>query len=173
VAVGDNRPPGRFFILKLDAETITLHVVGILIDESSSLPRQPAIVCRIEDGCDDLDLKLSRAWLRIAIAGVFAGQGTMFSLALNMTPPPFGSTAYWILHGGLIFSSLVVMGFLGLPLFASTWGMLRARRLSIEGLFTLSLLGAFHGAGRCVLRDRGHRDRDLHLWPNAGRTLAS
>jgi len=146
VAVGDNRPPGRFFILKLDAETITLHVVGILIDESSSLPRQPAIVCRIEDGCDDLDLKLSRAWLRIAIAGVFAGQGTMFSLALNMTPPPFGSTAYWILHGGLIFSSLVVMGFLGLPLFASTWGMLRARRLSIEGLFTLSLLGAFVGS---------------------------
>ena len=146
MAVGDNRPPGRFFILKLDAETITLHVVCILTDESSSLPRQPAIVCRIEDDCDDLDLKLSRAWLRIAIAGVFAGQGMMFSLALNMTPPPFGSTAYWILHGGLIFSSLVVMGFLGLPLFASTWGMLRARRLSIEGLFTLSLLGAFVGS---------------------------
>lgn len=98
------------------------------------------------DDCDDLDLKLSRAWLRIAIAGVFAGQGMVFSLALNMTPPPFGSVAYMILHGGLIFSSLVVMAFLGLPLFASTWGMWRSRRLSIEGLFTLSLLGAFVGS---------------------------
>ncbi|MEO0508738.1 MAG: heavy metal translocating P-type ATPase [Verrucomicrobiota bacterium] len=105
------------------------------------------IVCRIEDtDCDDLDLKLSRLWLRIAIAGVFAGQGMVFSLALNMTPPPFGSMPYWILHGGLIFSSLVVMAFLGGPLFASTWGMLRSRRLSIEGLFTLSLVGAFVGS---------------------------
>lgn len=111
----------------------------------SSSP-QPAIVCREQGDCDDLDLKLSRAWLRIAIAGVFAGQGMVFSLALNMTPPPFGSLPYWILHGGLIFSSLVVMAFLGGPLFASTWGMLRGRRLSIEGLFTLSLLGAFVGS---------------------------
>ena len=115
---------------------------------SDTQPRalQPAIVCRVEDDCDDLDLKLSRAWLRIAVAGFFAGQGMVFSLALNMTPPPYGSPAYLILHGGLILSSLVVMGFLGRPLFASTWGMLRARRISIEGLFTLSLLGAFIGS---------------------------
>lgn len=115
-------------------------------NEASSGTSKPAIVCRSEDDCDDLDLKLSRAWLRIAIAGVFAGQGMMFSLALNMTPPPFGSLPYMILHGGLIFSSLVVMAFLGGPLFASTWGMLRSRRISIEGLFTVSLLGAFVGS---------------------------
>lgn len=114
--------------------------------EVSSPASPSAIACRTENACVDLDLKLSRAWLRIAIAGVFAGQGMMFSLALNMTPPPFGSMPYWILHGGLIFSALVVMGFLGMPLFASTWGMLRSRRLSIEGLFTLSLLGAFVGS---------------------------
>jgi cation transport ATPase len=107
---------------------------------------EPAIVCRSEEDCDDLDMKLSKAWLRIAIAGVFAGQGMVFSLALNMTPPPFGSLAYWILHGGLILSSVVVMAFLGGSLFTSTFWMLRARRLSIEGLFTLSLLGAFIGS---------------------------
>ena len=107
---------------------------------------KPAIVCRAEDACDDLDLKLSRAWLRIAIASVFAGQGMVFSLALNMTPPPFASMAYWILHGGLILSALAVMTFLGGPLFASTLAMFRGRRLSIEGLFTLSLLGAFVGS---------------------------
>ena len=78
---------------------------------SESLPK-PAVVCRAEDACDGLDLKLSRAWLRIAIAGVFAGQGMVFSLALNMTPPPFASMAYLILHGGLILSALAVMAFL-------------------------------------------------------------
>ena len=105
------------------------------------------VVCRTDEGdCDDLDLKLSKSWLRIAVAGVFAGQGMAFSLAMNMTPPAYGSTAYWVLHGILVFSALVVMGFLGGPLFASTWGMLRSRQLSIEGLFTLSLAGAFVGS---------------------------
>jgi len=113
---------------------------------SSASSPKPAVVCRAEDACDDLDLKLSRAWLRIAIAGVFAGQGMVFSLALNMTPPPFASMAYLILHGGLILSALAVMAFLGGPLFASTLAMFRGRRLSIEGLFTLSLLGAFVGS---------------------------
>ena len=106
-----------------------------------------AVVCRAdEEDCDELDVKLSRSWLRIALAGVFAGQGMIFSLALNMTPPPFGSAPYWVLHGGLIFSSLAIMGVLGRPLWVATLGMLRARRLSIEGLFTLSLLGAFVGS---------------------------
>lgn len=109
-------------------------------------PEDSVIVCRVGDDCDDLDLKLSLAWLRIGVAGFFAGQGMVFSLALNMTPPAFGSTAYWILHGGLILSALLVMAFLGGPLFASTVGMVRQRRLSIEGLFTLSLLGAFVGS---------------------------
>ena len=115
----------------------------------------PAVVCRDAAECDDLDLRLSKMWLRIAIAGVFAGQGMMLSLALNMTPPAYGSTAYWILHGGLIFSSLVVMAFLGGPLFVSTWNMIRRGRLSIEGLFTLSLVGAFTGSVVVSVSGRG------------------
>ena len=98
------------------------------------------------EGCKDLDLKTSRSWLRIAVACVFAGQGMVFSLALNMTPPPFASSAYLILHGGLILSALIVMGALGAPLFRSTSEMLKARRITIEGLFTLSLLAAFLGS---------------------------
>jgi len=106
-----------------------------------------AVVCTTDDqSCDALDQQLARSWLRIAIAGVFAGQGMVFSLALNMTPPPYGSTAYWVLHGGLVFSALIVMLFLGGQLFRSTFGMIRSRRLSIEGLFTLSLTGAFVGS---------------------------
>lgn len=113
----------------------------------SSPPLQGSVVCRSDAAtCDDLDLKLSKSWLRIGIAAVFAGQGMVLSLALNMTPPPFGSTPYWVLHGGLILTTFVVLAFLGGPLFASTFRMLRQRRLSIEGLFTLSLLGALTGS---------------------------
>lgn len=122
----------------------------------NNLSNSARVLCTTEDqSCDALDLQLSRSWLRIAIAAVFAGQGMVFSLALNMTPPPFGSTPYWVLHGGLIFSALVVLLFLGGPLLGSTWGMLRARRLSIEGLFTLSLLGAFCGSLLSTLTGEG------------------
>ena len=46
-----------------------------------------------------LDVKLSKSWLKIAIAAVFAGQGMMLSLALSMTPPEFGTAVYWVLRG--------------------------------------------------------------------------
>ncbi|WP_269523540.1 heavy metal translocating P-type ATPase [Coraliomargarita parva] len=106
-----------------------------------------AVVCTTgEQSCDALDEQLARSWLRVAVAAVFAGQGMVFSLAVNMTPPDYGSVAYWVLHGGLLFSALIVLTFLGGPLLQSTWGMLRARRLSIEGLFTLSLVGALGGS---------------------------
>ncbi|MGJ8638512.1 MAG: heavy metal translocating P-type ATPase [Opitutaceae bacterium] len=115
-----------------------------------------AVVCSTEDrSCDALDEQLARSWLRIAIAGVFAGQGMVFSLAMNMTPPPYDSTAYWVLHSGLAFSAVVVMLFLGGPLFRSTFGMLRSRKLSIEGLFTLSLMGAFVGSLASSLAGEG------------------
>ena len=109
----------------------------------------------VSENYEDLDLKTSRHWLRIAVACVFAGQGMVFSLALSMTPPPFVSPAYLILHGGLIISALVVMGVLGPPLFVSTWEMLKARRISIEGLFTLSLLAAFLGSLAGSISGRG------------------
>lgn len=96
--------------------------------------------------CDDLDVRLSRAWLRVGIAAVFAGQGMALSLALSMTPPELWTWAYWLLHGGLAFSALAVIVFLGGPLFGATWAMVRERRLSIEGLFSLSLFGAFFGS---------------------------
>jgi heavy metal translocating P-type ATPase len=124
------------------------------MDPKSSLSRP--VVCTTDDqSCDALDQQLARSWLRIGIAGVFAGQGMVFSLAMNMTPPSYASTAYWVLHGGLVFSSAIVMLFLGGPLFRSTYGMLRSRRLSIEGLFTLSLLGAFVGSVASSLTGEG------------------
>ncbi|MFT4901458.1 MAG: Cu+-exporting ATPase [Lentimonas sp.] len=118
-----------------------------MLNQPESLSRGGPVVCTTADqACDAMDLQLSGSWLRIGVAAVFAGQGMVFSLALNMTPPPFASVPYWVLHGGLIFSALAVLAFLGGPLLRSTFGMLCARRLSIEGLFTLSLLGAFFGS---------------------------
>ena len=106
-----------------------------------------SVICSTQDiDSEDSNIRLSRSWLRIAIAMVFAGQGMVFSLAINMTPPEYGSTSYWFLHGGLILSSLLVVCFLGSPLLRSTIGMVCSRRLSIEGLFAVSLLGAFAGS---------------------------
>lgn len=99
-----------------------------------------------EDEPGDMDGRLARSWLRVGVAAVFAGQGMVFSLAVNMTPPPFGSVPYWVLHGGLMFSAAVVLVVLGGPLLRSTVAMVQAHRLSIEGLFTLSLAGAFIGS---------------------------
>ncbi len=107
---------------------------------------QPLVCTTEEDAFDDLDVKLSLSWLRIAIAAVFAGQSMVFSLAINMTPPEFGTISYWVLHACLIFSVFIVICFLGGPLFVSTFAMIRSKRLSIEGLFTLSLVGAFVGS---------------------------
>ena len=126
------------------------------MSSESSVSSSSSVVCTTEDqSCDALDQQLARSWLRIAVAGVFAGQGMVFSLAMNMTPPPYASTAYWVLHGGLVFSAVIVMLFLGGPLFRSTLGMLRSRRLSIEGLFTLSLMGAFVGSLASSLTGEG------------------
>lgn len=118
-----------------------------MLNNSVSNVQPRAVVCTTDDtACDAMDARLSRSWLRIGIAAVFAGQGMVFSLAINMTPPEFASPAYWVVHAGLMLSAMVVAGFLGGPLFSSTFGMLRAKRLSIEGLFTLSLIGAFIGS---------------------------
>ncbi len=98
------------------------------------------------DGCADFNQRVARGWLSIGVAAVFAGQGMVFSLAVNMTPPTYGSGAYWAVHGILALSAVLVAAFIGRPLFRATWLMVRRRALTIEGLFTLSMAGAFAGS---------------------------
>jgi heavy metal translocating P-type ATPase len=111
--------------------------------------------CGVGISCVEPDRGISRAWLRVGVAAVFAGQSMVLSLALNMTPPVFGSPVYWVLHGGLIASALLVLCFLGGSLMSSTLAMLRRRRLSIDGLFMLSLGGAFLGSLLSTLTGEG------------------
>ncbi len=90
------------------------------------------------------------AWFKLAIALVIAGQSGMWSLGYNNTPvtdrPPVGSLTYNMIHGGLIMSALFVIALLGPPLFRETWRNLRAGQITVEGLFVLSMIGAFAGS---------------------------
>jgi heavy metal translocating P-type ATPase len=86
---------------------------------------------------------LRSVWMRVGISLVLAGQQMLFGLGINLTPPTDFSQIYWILHGGLIISSLVVMFLLGPLLIRETWDALRNRQITVEGMFLLSALGAF------------------------------
>lgn len=87
-------------------------------------------------------------WLRVGIALVIAGQSMMFGMGFNLAeePPAYGSTTYTFLHGGLILSTLVVFALLGPRLLRESAKAVRARRISIEALFLLGILGAFGGS---------------------------
>ena len=114
--------------------------------EDTVTPSEGAVCPSPEFPCGGSDSGLTRAWLHVGVAAIFAGQSMVFSLALNMTPPEYGSTAYWVLHGGLIASALLVFVFLGGNLMRATRAMFGSGRLSIDGLFMLSLVGAFCGS---------------------------
>ncbi|MGJ3243992.1 MAG: heavy metal translocating P-type ATPase [Opitutales bacterium] len=86
------------------------------------------------------------SWLPVGLAAVVAGQSMVFGLAVNLTPPAFGSPAYLILHGWLLLSALLVLALLlGEPL-RGVLEAARRRRLSVESLFVLTALGALAGS---------------------------
>lgn len=101
-----------------------------------------------EPGVADDEQHWNRTWLKLAVALVLAGQGMIFSLGLNIADPPLSpdATSYWVLHGLLLASALAVMALLGRPLFKETLRTLWQRRITVESLFTLSLLGALIGS---------------------------
>lgn len=82
-----------------------------------------------------------RAWWRIGVAAVVAGQSMVLSLGVNATDPE--GAAYWMVHGGLIGAALIVCALLLPALVREAWSALCQRRASVEFLFLLTLLGAF------------------------------
>lgn len=93
-------------------------------------------------GADERALQLG--WLRVGIGAAVAAQAMVFSLAVNITPAEGG--AYWLVHGGLIATTLAALGFLGRDLLGGAWAALRARRVSIDLLFLVTLFGALAGS---------------------------
>lgn len=85
-------------------------------------------------------------WIKLGISIVIAGQSMVWGLALNLTPPPFGSPPYLALHGLLIGSALLVLLLLSGPLFRAAYTQIRTLKPGIESLFLLSLCGALGGS---------------------------
>ncbi len=96
---------------------------------------------------------VQRGWLRIGIGLAVAAQAMIFSLAVNLTPAE--GAAYWLVHGGLLASALGVLVFLGRDMVGEAWSAVRARRVSIDLLFLVTLLGALAGSVTSTLTGRG------------------
>lgn len=88
------------------------------------------------------------SWVRTGIALVLAGQSMVFGLGYNMADPrpAYGSGPYLLIHGGLIVSALVVLFLLAPSLVREALTALRRRQITVEGLFILSVCGAFTGS---------------------------
>lgn len=87
---------------------------------------------------------VDRAWLRIGVGLAVAAQAMVFSLAVNITPAD--GAGYWVVHGGLMASAVLVLVFLGRDLTGSAWAAIRQGRVSIDLLFLVTLLGALAGS---------------------------
>ncbi|MEO0794521.1 MAG: heavy metal translocating P-type ATPase [Verrucomicrobiota bacterium] len=109
-------------------------------------PNQPAACCHADSdpGLTADERAWTMTWLKVGIAAVMAGQGMIFGLGLNTADTPLtpDQPIYWVLHGGLLISAIVVIALLGPPLLANTWQALRARRITVEALFVISAVGA-------------------------------
>ncbi|WP_324726144.1 heavy metal translocating P-type ATPase [Actomonas aquatica] len=91
----------------------------------------------------DADL-VARGWMRIGIGLAVAGQAMVFGLAINVTPAD--GVGYWVVHGGLMLSALLVLIFLGGDMVGAAWRSLREARISIDLLFLVTLTGALAGS---------------------------
>lgn len=104
---------------------------------------EPAACCTTAD--------LGTSWWRIGLSAVLAGQTMMFGLGYNQAlraaeAPAFGSDMYWLLHGFLALGAIGPMLLLGGPLLGKLFAAVARARITIEGLFVLTALGALAGS---------------------------
>lgn len=110
---------------------------------------------RVGDCCAHSLEDLSGVAWRIILALVLAGQLMVFGLGINITPPEVGSGAYVAVHSLLIFFTVMVLGLLGKSLFQDMWKNVRRGRVSLEGLFVVSALGALVGSLIATISGKG------------------
>jgi heavy metal translocating P-type ATPase len=99
----------------------------------------------VEPGLQADQRLLDRGWLKIGAGLAVAAQAMVFSLAVNLSEVD-NAWAYAVVHGILILASLASLVFLGGDLMRSAWQALRARRISIDLLFLVTLSGALGGS---------------------------
>jgi len=98
----------------------------------------------VEPGLQADQRLLDRSWLRIGAGAAIAAQAMVFSLAVNLSE--ISGWAYAVVHGILIVSAAGALAFLGGDLVSSAWDSIRERKISIDLLFLVTLLGAFIGS---------------------------
>ena len=87
---------------------------------------------------------VDRGWLRIGASAAVAAQAMVFSLAINLSE--IDGWAYSVVHGILIVSALGALAFLGGDLVRSALASVLERKISIDLLFLVTLVGAFLGS---------------------------
>ena len=104
-----------------------------------------AEITDVEPGLQADQRLLDRGWLKIGAGLAVAAQAMVFSLAVNLSEVD-NAWAYAVVHGILILAALGSLYFLGGELVLSAWEALRARRISIDLLFLVTLAGALGGS---------------------------
>lgn len=92
--------------------------------------------------------------MRLAIAGLVAGQSMIFGLAASISPPP--GTARLVIHCALAISAVVVFWLAGLPIWNEAVAAARRGKIVIEQLFLAGMLAAFGASVHCTLTGFGH-----------------
>ncbi len=92
--------------------------------------------------------------MRLAIAGLVAGQSMIFGLAASISPPT--GTARLVIHGALAVSAVAVFLLAGLPVWREAVAAARRGRIVIEQLFLAGMLAAFGASVHCTLTGYGH-----------------
>lgn len=87
-------------------------------------------------------------WVRLGLSIVLAGQGMLLGLGLNTAEevPVRGSLEHLLIHTFLAGSACAVLYLLGRPLLMNSLRAVRERRVQVEGLFVLGLIGGLVGS---------------------------
>ncbi len=92
--------------------------------------------------------------MRLAVAGLIAGQSMIFGLAASISPPT--GQARLVLHGALAVSAVLVFALAGLPILREAWNAARRGRIVIEQLFLAGVVAAFGASVQSTLTGHGH-----------------
>ncbi len=124
---------------------LTVNATAPTVRGSVNLMSNAAEITDVEPGLQADQRLLDRGWLKIGAGLAVAAQAMVFSLAVNLSEVD-NAWAYGVVHGILILAALGALYFLGGDLVRSAWEALRARKISIDLLFLVTLAGALGGS---------------------------
>ncbi len=109
--------------------------------------------CCSSAGCEEEVVENSREWLKLGLGLLVSGQSMVFGLAVNLSPPE--GTARTVLHSLLAFLAVLVFVLVGGGILRGAWKAMLEKRVVVEQLFLLGILGAFFGSVQASLTGQG------------------